>query len=97
MKKTLFMMLKPPEGELPSPAGRYGEGSGLLLLEDAVLRAVRKDTLEEMEKTGMTLYALRDSVAARGFLEGFPDSVKLVSPGDLPGLIMEEYETSITL
>ena len=97
MKKTLFMMLRPPEGDLPPILAKYGSGSGILLLEDAILGAIRKDTLRELENTGMTLYALRESVTARGFMAGFPGNVELVSPADLPRLIMEEYETSITL
>jgi len=97
MKRTLFMLLRPPEGPLPDLMGKYGKGSGVMLLEDGILHAVKKERLRELERTGMMLYALRESVAARGFLHEFPESVELISTAEIPALIMEEYETSLTL
>ncbi len=97
MKRTLFIMLRFPEGPLPSLMGEHGEGSGILLLEDGILHAVRKDAMQQLEKSGLSLHALRDSVAARGFLEDFPGNVKLVDAAEIPGMIMEDFDTSITL
>jgi len=97
MKKTLFLILRPPEGPLPSLVGEYGKGSGILLLEDGMLHAVKEDALQRLMNTGMELFALRDSVNARGFLEGFPGNVKLVDAADVPRIIMEDYETALTV
>jgi len=97
MKKTLFLLLKPPEGNLPSLLSEYGKESGLLLLEDGILHAVQQDALDALIATGMSLYALQDSVAARGFTEGLPGNVRIVERKEIPQLIMEEYETSVTL
>ena len=68
-----------------------------MLMEDCILHAVKKDSLQVLEDTGIELYALRDSVAARGFPDEFPDNVSLVETAEIPRMIMEDFETSITL
>ena len=82
---------------------RMGEEVGVLLIQDAVLSAIRgqKGDVEENLKTllesGVSVYALKPDAVARGVAEErIIKGVKLVDYGEWVDLTMEKYQKIVS-
>ncbi len=96
-KKVLLMLNQPPSKCPLDRQLRMLEGTenkGALLLQDAVFHAVSKEGQELLDR-GFQLYALRQSVEARGIIDRLIDGVQTVDYGGVVDLIMNEYDVVV--
>jgi sulfur relay protein TusB/DsrH len=93
-KKALFIMSQPPDtcdiDRQVVVAGRTASAGALLMGDGAYF--VNADHLKPLFGAGMVVYALRDSVEARGLVSRVPDGVELVDYHRVVDLMMEEYD-----
>ncbi len=66
-------------------------GGGAILMQDAVYFAATEDGRKLLD-SGVTVYALRQSVEARGLTGRTMEGVELVDYDRVVDLIMEEYD-----
>ncbi len=93
-KKALLMLNQTPADcplERQLEVLDHAAGKGVLLMQDAVLFAVSDEGRELLERGGR-VFALRQSVEARGLLDRVMDGVELVDYGRAIDLIMDEYD-----
>ena len=93
-KKALLMLNQTPADcplERQLEVLDHAAGKGVLLMQDAVLFAVSDKGRELLERGGR-VFALRQSVEARGLLDRVMDGVELVDYGRAIDLIMDEYD-----
>lgn len=69
----------------------HAAGKGVLLMQDAVLFTVTGEG-RRLQEAGAKVYALRQSVEARGIVDRVMDGVELVDYGRAIDLIMDEYD-----
>jgi sulfur relay protein TusB/DsrH len=72
----------------------HAAGKGVLLMQDAVLFTVTGEA-GRFKEAGAKVYALRQSVEARGLVDRVADEVELVDYGRAIDLIMDEYDMVI--
>jgi sulfur relay protein TusB/DsrH len=93
-KKALFVVSQPPTkcdlGRHLAVAQRAA-GAAALLIGDGVY-FVNTDGLAPLFEAGLPVFALRDSVEARGLVDRVPGNVELVDYHRVVDLMMEEYD-----
>jgi sulfur relay protein TusB/DsrH len=97
-KKRVLLMLNQPPSKCPLDRQlRMLEGTedkGALLIQDAVFHTVSEDGRRLLDH-GFQLYALRQSVEARGIIDRIIDGVQLVDYHRVVDLIMDEYDVVV--
>lgn len=93
-KKALMMLNQSPsecslDRQLKVLSG--ASGAGAILMQDAVYFAATEEGRKLLD-AGVTVYALRQSVEARGLTGRTMDGVELVDYERVVDLIMEEYD-----
>jgi sulfur relay protein TusB/DsrH len=67
---------------------------GAVLIQDAVYFTVSDEGRRLMDE-GFSVYALRQSVEARGIIDRVADGVELVDYGRVVDLMMDEYDVVV--
>lgn len=100
MKSILFVVIKSPfisnAAEGCKLLSLNGENA-VLLTEDGVYNAVHDEKRKELLECGFKLYAIEDNLAARGFVDFKAEGVEVIDCSRAIDLIMEEFDTSITV
>lgn len=93
-KNALFVVSRPPS---QCDLGRYlivaerAASAAALLMGDGVYH-VNADGLAPLFEAGLSVYALRDSVEARGLVDQVPKDVELVGYHKVVDLMMDEHD-----
>lgn len=100
MKKYLFIVLGSPfknevVGMINTLAG--DSEKAVLLFEDGVYHAAHSEKRKELADNGIKIYAIKDDLAARGYADIKAEDVNTVDHSGAVDLIMEEYDSAITI
>ena len=93
-KRVLFTLVHGPEhcdlGRHTAIAGRAGAASAVIMGDGAYLTV--GDHLAPLKEAGVQLFALRDSVEARGLTDRVDPGVQLIGYHQWVDLIMNEHD-----
>lgn len=100
MKKLLFIALKSPficnAAETINTLSRDAN-KAVLLFEDGVYHAVHSEKRKKLLDSNIKIYAIKDDLSARGYSNFQEEGVEIVDHGTTVDLIMEKYDSVITI
>jgi sulfur relay protein TusB/DsrH len=100
MKNLLFVVLKSPF--IAEAVGCINKLSGnankaVLLFEDGIYHAVHTEKRKRLLDNNIKIFAIKDDLSARGYNDFQKEGVEVVDYGGAVDLIMEKYESVITI
>ena len=100
MKSLLFIVLKSPFISKPVEHIKMLSGDAekaVLLFEDGVYNAVHSEKRKKMNDNDIKIFAIKDDLAARGYPDFSNEGVDVVDYDSAVDLIMEKYDSVITI
>ncbi len=100
MRSYLFFLLKSPfeDDALSSIKTLAGDAEkAVLLSEDGIYHAVHSEKRTALIDQEIKIFAVEDNLAARGYEDFQHDDVEIIHCDRAVNLIMEEYDTTITI